>query len=417
MSFVRDLIPPAGPVRVLCLSNLGKTAGHGILLTVSVLFFTRTVDIPANQVGLALTLAAAFAMCAGIPAGRAADVLGPRNTTVAFLCLLGAVVAAYVFVGEFWGLLVVSTLALMAESAANAARGALLAGLIPSEERVRAMSYMRSISNLGVSFGAISGGVGLYFDTRTAYMVLLLGASAMFVCAGLAFLRVPQVPPVSGKDRGSPLAVLRDRPYVAVSLINAALIMNHGILIVALPIWIVQWTNAPVSLYSLILLLNTASVVLFQVRASRGSEDVPGGARALRRSGLLLACCCALFAVATGRPAWLAVVILVAGAIVHVLGEMLYSAGSWSLAYGLAPDHAQGQYQGLFETSTQLGSVITPVAATTLVIGFGWPGWLVFAAVLSVAGMSAPPAARWAQRGRRAPRGGEGTVAEPAVGT
>lgn len=398
MPFLRDLIPPAGLIRVLCLSNLGKTAAHGIILTVSVLFFTRSVDIPAHEVGLALTLGAAVGMCVSVPAGRTADLLGPRNTTVAFLCLLGLFVSGYVLVSEFWSLLAVSVLALSAEPAANAARGALLAALIPADERVRALSYMRSVSNLGISFGAVAGGAGLYFDTRLAYDALLLAASALFVCAGLAFLRVPQVTPVSGPDRGSPWGVLRDRPYVAVSLVNSVLITNHGILIVALPIWIVDRTNAPVSLYSGILLLNTLSVVLFQVRVSRGSEDVPGGARALRRSGVLLACCCALFALATGRSAWLAVVFLLAGAIVHVLGEMLYSAGAWSLAFGLAPEHAQGQYQGLFEMSTQLGSVITPVAATTLILGLGWPGWLFFAAILLAAGLSAQPAARWAQR-------------------
>ena len=409
MSFLRELIPPVGVVRVLCVSNLAKTTAHGIIMSVSVLFFTRTVDIPAERVGLALTIGAALGMLASIPAGRTADLLGPRTTTVVFLCLLGVFVCGYAFVTGFVGLLMVAALVLMAESATDAARGALVAGLIPAEERVKAWSYMRSVANLGVSLGAVAGGVGLYFDSRTAYIGLLLAAGVLFAGAGLAYLRVPTVDPVPKQQDGPRWIVLRDKPYAVVALLNAVLVTNNGILIVALPIWISERTQAPPALYSVILVLNTVCVVLLQVRASKGSEQVPGGAKALLRSGVLLAFCCALFALSAGQPDWLAAVILLAGALVHVFGEMLWSAGSWSLSFGLAPDHAQGQYQGLFGMSTQLGSMVTPIAVTTLIIGLGWPGWLIFGVALLAAGIAAPPVAAWAERTRPAV---SGTTAE-----
>ncbi|GGZ62647.1 MFS transporter [Streptomyces subrutilus] len=410
MSLLTDIVPPPGIVRTLCLSNLAKTAGHGILMSVSVLFFTRTVGIPAEQVGLALTIGAAVGMAASIPAGRLADVIGPRNTTVGFLLLLGLFVGAYGFVDSFIGLAVATSLALMAESSTDAARGALIAGLIPQKERVRAWSYMRAVSNLGVSLGAAAGAVALWFDNRPAYVGLLIAGGAMFVIAGLAYLTVPQVEPVPREAQGPKWVVLRDLPYATVALLNSVLVMNVAILTVALPIWITTQTSAPKWLYSVILILNTIMVVLFQVRASKGSDEVSGGARTLRRCGMLLAVCCGLFALAAGQPAWLAIVLLLAGAAVHVVGEMFYSAGSWSLAFGLAPDHAQGQYQGMFGMSTQLGSVVTPALATVLIVRLGWPGWLVFAGLLLAAGLAAPAVAAWAERTRQpAP-----AVAQPA---
>ncbi|WP_052850171.1 MFS transporter [Streptomyces avicenniae] len=401
MSFLQDIIPPKGIVRVLCLSNLSKTSAHGILMTVSVLFFTRAVDLPAAQVGLALTIGAAVGMAASIPAGRLADLLGPRNMTVVCLLLLGAFTCCYGFVQNFPGLVLVTSLALAAESSTDAARGALVAGLIPQKERVRAWSYMRAVSNLGVSLGAAGGAVALYFDSRTSYTVMLVAGGVLFIAAGLAYLTVPQVPPVPrGTDGGPQWVVLRDVPYVFVALLNSVLIMNIGILTVALPIWMTDETSAPTWLYSILIILNSVVVVLFQVRAGRGSEEVAGGARALRRSGVLLAVCCAFFAMAAGQPTWLAVVLLVVGALIHVGGEMFYSAGAWSLAYGLAPDHAQGQYQGMFGMSTQLGTVVTPALATALIAGLGWPGWLAFSALLLAAGAAAPSVAAWAERTR-----------------
>jgi MFS family permease len=392
-----ELIPPQGVVRVLCVSNLAKTTAHGIIMSISVLFFTGSLGISAAQVGLALTVGAAVGMLVAVPAGHAADLCGPRNATVIAMCLLGAVACGYAFVGNLMWLMIIACLVLAGESATDAARGALVAGVIPPEERVRAWSYFRSIANIGVSVGAVLGGIGLYLDTRATYMTLLVTAGALFVVAGLAYLRVPSVPPVPKPDDGSRLVVLRDRPYAVFAALNSLLVMNGPLLTVALPIWIVQRTAAPASLYPVILLINTLCVVLLQVRVSKGAEHVHGGARALRRAGIVLALCCALFALASDQPAWVAVVILLAGALVHVMGEMLHSVGAWSLAYGLAPEHAQGQYQGLFGMSTQLGSTVTPFAATVLIIGLGRPGWLVFGVVLLAAGLAAPNVARWAQ--------------------
>jgi MFS family permease len=401
MSSIKELVPPAGPVRVLCLSHMSKTAAHGILMSIAVLYFTRTLSIGAEQVGLALSIGAAVGLLAGVPAGRLADTVGPRNTTVVLLGLLGLFVCGYPLVGDFTGLLLVSALVLAVESATDAAVGAVIAGLVPPAERVQANSYMRAAANLSIAVGAAAGAVGLYLDTRGAYLALLFGAGGLFIAAGLAYLRVPNVPP-AGHVAGEPIwPVLRDAPYAAASLLNTVLIMNSGILIVALPIWISQHTSAPAWLFPLIVIINASTVVLFQVRTSRGSEEVPGGARAMRRSGLLLAACCGLFAAAAGAPAWVAVALLLAGAAVHVFGEMLHAAGAWSLAFGLAPDRAQGQYQGLFAMSTQLGLMATPVLATALLTRVGAAGWLVFALLFATAGLAAPRVAGWALHTRR----------------
>jgi hypothetical protein len=139
-----------------------------------------------------------------------------------------------------------------------------------------------------------------------------------------------------------------------------------------------------------VLVLNTAAVVLLQVRVSRGSESLAGGARAMLRAGLLLAGCCLLFATTQGRLAAVAVPVLLAGATLHVLGEMLQGAGQWSLSFGMAPDRAQGQYQGLFAMSQQLGTVATPALATLLLTGLGWVGWIVLAVPLALAGLAVP---------------------------
>jgi MFS family permease len=400
MSLLGHLVPERGPIRNLAASNLARTIGNGVLVSVTVLYFTRSVGLPATQVGLGMTIAAALGMLASVPAGHAADRLGSRTAAVLFVGLQGLTICGYAIAQSFVAFTVAASLVIAAQSAADAARGALIAGVLPQKDRVRARAYLRSITNIGISIGAIGGGVALHFDSQAGYVSLLLAAGLLYVVSALTFLTVPPVAPIKRSEEGPALIVLRDRPFALVALLNSILVMNGGILTVALPIWIASRTNAPTWLFSVILLINTITVVLFQVRASQGSETVEGGARAMRRSGVLLAICCAVFALAAGQPGWLAAVILVCGTLVHVLGELLYSAGSWALAYELAPENAHGQYQGLFGMSTQLGSMVTPLAATVLIIGIGQVGWLIFAVALLAAGLVTPTVARWAERTR-----------------
>ncbi|MFG3205278.1 MFS transporter [Streptomyces sp. NPDC048192] len=396
--------PPSLVVRVLAVSNLARTVANGFLLSVTVLFFMRAVGIDAGRVGLGMTVAAVLAMLVSIPAGQLSDRLGSRTTSVAFGVAQGIAVGAYALAGGFTGFLVVVALSAIADAGGAAARGALIAEALQPAERVRARAYLQSVINIGLSLGTLGGGVALAADSGTLYRWLLAAAGALFVTAGLLCLPLPAVRAAAaapGRARGH---VLSDVPFVAIAVLNAVLVLGtDALLTVTLPIWITERTDAPVSLYAGLIFVNTAMCVLFQVRMSRGTEDVPGGGRAMRRSGVLLAVCCACFALSAGQPAWVAAVCLVAGAVVHVCGEMLHSAGSWALSYELAPPDGHGQYQGMVNLAQRVGGAVTPALTTTVIIGWGRPGWLVFGALLLAGGLATPAVARWAERTRHVP--------------
>ncbi|MFD9631593.1 MFS transporter [Streptomyces violascens] len=401
MSILHDLKPPPGIVRILAVSNLGRTVANGFLLSVSVLYFIRSVGVPADRVGIGLTVSAVLAMLVSIPAGQVSDRLGARRTSIVSGVAQGVLVCGYALVGGFAGFLVIVSLAAMADSASAVARGALIAEALPSNERVKARAYLQSVNNVGLSGGTLLGGVALAADSHALYAGMLLGAGVLFLGAGLTCLALPAADPGRAPEGHRARHVLRDVPYLTVSVLNAVLVLGtDALLTAALPIWIADRTNAPVSVYAAIMFLNTAMCVLFQVRLSRGAEDVTGGARAMRRSGVVLAISCGIFALSAGQPAWVAAVCLLLGALVQVIGEMLHSAGSWALSYELAPAHAHGQYQGLFGLTQRVGSAITPMLTTAVLIGWGRPGWLLFAGILLAGGLATPSVARWAERTR-----------------
>ncbi|WP_282082598.1 MFS transporter [Streptomyces tendae] len=400
VSLLRELIPPPGVIRILVCANLARTVGTGIIVSMNVLFFTRSVGISAQHVGLGLSCAAVIGMLTSVPTGHLADKLGGKRASMLFVLLQGVTACGYTVVGDFGGFLVAASVAAVTDSAANAARGALVADLVKGAERVRARAYLRSATNVGVSVGALLGGWALSYDTRGVYLAALLGCGAFYAVGALVYLALPKTEPVPRPPRTARWVALTDGPYAAVSAVNAVLVMNGGLLTVALPIWITERTSAPAALFSGLLLVNTVMVVLLQVRMSRNVVSARDGAFALRRAGVLLAVCCAVFAAAHGHGMWAAVILLVLGTVIHVFGELLYSAGSWAVSYELAAPHAQGQYQGFFGLSSQLGTAMVPSAATALLMGFGWWGWLLLAAVLLAAGTVAPRTTAWAERNR-----------------
>ncbi|MFD6662194.1 MFS transporter [Micromonospora chalcea] len=394
------LLPEPGPSRTLALSTLVNTVGRGTWLTASALFLTRSVGLSVAQVGVALTLTALVSLVASTPMGYLADRLGPRGLQMAALLASAGCTAALVAVRSFTGFLVVGVLMALADAGTRGARGALIAGAVPPDQRVRTRAYLRAVTNVGISVGTVLAGFALAADTRGAYVTLILLDAATYVLAAAVLLRLPPVPPVPAPAHGPRLIALRDRPFLAFTVLDGLMSMHFSLINIALPLWIAGHTTAPTWLISVCLLVNTVVVILFQVRASRGTEDLTGAGRASRRAGVLLAVACALFAAGGGVPVAVAVPLLLTGALVHVVGELWHAAAGWGISFGLAPAHAHGQYQGAYGMGMQLGSMVAPVVVTTLAIGWGVPGWLVLGAVFLVLGALVPPVVRWAARTR-----------------
>jgi hypothetical protein len=206
-------------------------------------------------------------------------------------------------------------------------------------------------------------------------------------------------PPPQGRA-GSPAGVLRDPRYLTVCVLNGLLMTYGALLTVALPLWIVRHTRAPAWTVAALFILNTVLAVALQVRASRGTDTVPGAARAAMRSGALLLLACVVFA-ATGmlaEPA--AILALGAGCVLLTLGELFQSAGGWGLSYALAPDDRQGQYLGAFSMGTRIYDTAGPILVSALVLGLGAFGWILLGLLFLALATGLAIAARWADRNR-----------------
>lgn len=397
------LLPPAGPLRRYMLVSLVDATGTGIFLAAGVLFFTRVLGLPAGLVAIGLSVSGLAAMGAALPLGSLGDRIGHRRAWAALTVVQALAFAAYPLVRSFPLFLVVVTLAAVADAGGSAVRGAYLSQIATPEQRVRVKAGNQAVSNAGFALGALGAGIALGAGTRAAYLALILASAASYAVCAAVLLTLP-AGSWAGRERGarSP-GVLRDRPYLAVCVLNGLLMTYGAILTVALPLWIVRSTRAPAWTVGGVFLLNTVLAVLLQVRASRGADTVPGAARAVVRSGVLLLLACLVFAVTGMLGEAGAVCTLAAGIALLTGGEVLQSAGGWGLSYALAPEQRQGQYLGAFTMGTRIYDTAGPVLVSGLVLGLGAAGWVVLGLLFPVLAAGLAAAARWAGQPRVTP--------------
>ncbi|MEV5411271.1 MFS transporter [Thermopolyspora sp. NPDC052614] len=398
------ILPPAGPPRVLAAAQLANSLGDGAFYACSALFFTRIVGLSAVQVGAALTVGWATGMLAGVPLGYLADRWGPRRTTLTLALATAAMLSTFLWVRAYPLFVIAVCLYACCQGGLTSARQALLAGLVAPELRTRTRAHLQATLNAGLAVGAGLGGLALYVDTAPAYLAVFAMDAASFLAAALVLRRLPEVPPVPAAEDGGPrLAVLRDRPYALITFLNAIMYLNMPVLSLALPLWIVTYTDAPKPMAAALLIVNMLSVALFQVRVARQVTDLRTAARTSARGGVLMLIACLVYALSSGHiGVWGAIAVLLVAAAIQVFGEMMQGASGWELSFALAPDGKQGQYQGFYGMAPQIARMLGPVLVTTLLIGWGTPGWLVLGALFLLAGLAVGPAVRLAERGHAA---------------
>ncbi|MGW5740458.1 MFS transporter [Amycolatopsis sp. NPDC003861] len=393
---------PAG--RLLAAAQLVASLGDGAFLTCSVLFFTRIAGLTPAQVGLGLTLGWAVGSVAGVPLGHLADRHGARGSAVLLALATATSILAFLVVRSPLAFVLAACLYGSCQTGLAAVRQALLAALADPERRTRVRAHLQSAGNAGLAVGAGLGGLALSADTASAYLTVFVLDAAAFVVTAVLLRALPAVPRTSARPGAPRSAVLRDRPYALVTLLNAVLLLRMPLLSVAIPLWIVERTAAPGWTVSALFVLNTVVVVVLQVRVAGRLTSLDSAARMVLRSGVVLLASCVAFALsALGTSPAVAFGVLVAGALVQVLGEMLQSAGSWEIGFALAPADKQGEYQGFFGSGISVARALGPVLLSTVVIGWGIPGWLLLGAVFLGAGWAMGPAVRWAAATRLAP--------------
>jgi MFS family permease len=398
----RSLVPSSREQRVYMLAVLINVYGTGLVFSALPLFAIRVAHMTAARAGLAMTLAGLVSLLSTMPIGRLADRRGPRDVYRVTLFVLGTAAAAYVFFAHsFVSFLIVTTADGLALTSSNTANVALIRR-VGGSDATTFRSQATALFNLGMMLGIATAGVAIQLNTATAYRALFLG-NALSCLIGVAVLgRLPKYEPLPGAHKESPFTALRDKPFVVYTLVSGAMYMQYLVLGLLLPVWVVFHTSAPRWTVSAFVIINTIIVVLFQVKVGKTVQTIRQGGAAYRRSGAIFLVSVAAMGLAAGLPTWAAIVLLAAAVIVHTYGELWFTSGMFALDFGLAPAHAQGQYQGLAGLGVYAGLALSPFVLIGLVLSGGRLGFVLLGVWFALLGLAGPAVARWGERTRPA---------------
>lgn len=388
-----------GARRLLLTLTLLQSLGVGLFLASAPLLLVSGVGLTAGEVAGGLSIGGLSALVTSVAISRSSDRFGRRAVLLACYGLLGPLYVCYAFIGSLSSFVIVASLVLVAETAGSPLRSALTSDLFPVNERVAMRAQVRTCFNVGASLGALAALVPLSYGSVNAFRAVALSQAAIGIACAVLTLSLPR----SHREAGggalptpTPAATtwwhqltgvgLRDRRYLSLALVNGLLETHNSVLTIALPLWILAWTDLDPRAAAAAFVLNTVLVVALQIRLSRGAESAGGAAQMLLGAGVLLCGACAVLAITAGRGDGAGYALLAVGVTLLSLAEILQSASGFQLSFAAAVPGREGEYQGVFGLGRGLQQFVGPVLVTSLVVGRGVPGWIALGAIFATLG-------------------------------
>ena len=381
--------------RLLALATVVNTIGMGMFLSTGTIFLIRSAGLSPTSAGIGLTVGSLCGFGAGVLIGDQADRRGSREVVIISMLLEAVASVSLLLVHSVWPLLVVAATAAVGRAGTNSARGAMIGVLAEEGKGGQLRTYLRAVTNVGLSIGTLGAAVVLAVDTRAAYVSMIIIDTVTFLI-GIAILsRIPHIRPTrpaekadGEQEQGPRWVALRDLPYLGLTAASSVASLQYFVLVTGLPVWIVLHTTAPRWMAAVVLFFESALVAVTQVPATRSIDGHRAAARLLGLSGPLFLLSWTLIALASGPRLWIAIALLVVGVVIHSLAEVWHAAGSFELSFALARPEAQGQYQGVNGLGHGLVEALAPIVVIAMCINWGKPGWIVLAVVVTVAGFA-----------------------------
>lgn len=380
--------PRVGEHRRFVAAIVADTVGSGLFMPITLLYFLAMTDLSLVQVGTAMSVSAILTMPGTFVIGTLVDRLGPRRMMLAGNLVQAVGMTAYLWADSLVAVMLWTALLNLGRQAFWGSFGNVVTAISGPGQRETWFGFLQAVRNLGYSVGGVLAGVALQIGTPLAYESVVVVNAITFVVAFGLLLDVPdhraQVPddaPVEGWG-----VVLRDTAYLRLVAGQLGFVAGMMVLNFALPVYVAETIDLPGWVVGAIFTLNTALVGLGQglvVRRMTGRVRV----RMMGLAQVVFVVSYALFVVAGWVPVWLAVALMLLGAAIYTLGELVGGPVFSATAAEAAPEHLRGRYLGLFQLSWGIGGAVAPLAFTSMLDHGPTTLWWVLAVLALVSGL------------------------------
>jgi MFS family permease len=356
--------------------------GTGVFIPVSMLYFLATTPLTLVQVGAALTTAGLLALPVGPLVGGLVDRYGTQPVLQAANLAQALGFAGYLVVDRAWQIALCAWLNSAGRAVFFGCYGAAVTALAAPGGRERWFGLLGSVRNLGYALGGLLTAVAVGFGTHGVYAAIVVVNALSCLAAFVLMRAVPNVRPEAGRDAaGGWRRVLRDVRYLSVVAHQLCFAISLFALNVAIPVYAVDVLGLPGWTAGAVFTLNTLMVGF-------GQGAVVGRLSGRVRSRVLVAghACCAtgylLFLAADRVTALaLAVGVVLLGALVYTLGEILGGPVTSTVAAESAPEALRGRYLALNQLAVSIAGAVAPAALSGLLSAGAAAIWLTLVGV------------------------------------
>ena len=341
----------------LLIGSFVFTLGSSLVWPFLNIYIQDTLDIPLRYSTLLVSLRAASGILASFCfAGTFADRFGRRFLILA--SLLGGFIyySGLRTAGQFWHFALLMVFWGMLDIFYPVGINAMIADLIPSDDRLEAYSILRIVYNAGYGIGPILGGIMASKSYDRIFTAAASGYALSFIILLLFTKETLTEENRSGnadKDNAGISVVLKDRLYMGSVFLNGLIYITSAGVFNLLSLYAGQNFGIPENRISYVFTVNAVMCVTLQlpvIRMIKGLRPM----RLMCLSGLLYMVSVGSIAL-VDRVWWYCICMAV-----MTVGELIMSPTMSDLAANLAPADARGRYMSVLSLARPFGQGIGP---------------------------------------------------------
>ncbi len=348
--------------------------GGALLFPFFTLYLTQKFGIGMTQVGFIFGTFAVSSFFGSMIGGALSDKIG-RKSMLLFGLVMSAVSSLLMGVIDILALFFIVTLIVgILSDVGGPAQQAIVADLLPEQQRAEGYGILRITVNLAVAIGPVIGG----FLATQSYMLLFVSdaVTSLITAAVLYFaLKETRRAPAEGEPQQTMTQtfqgyfdVVKDNAFVWFLGASALMVLVYMQMNTTLAVYLRDNHGVTTQGFGYILSLNAAMVVFFQFPITRRISKY--------RPLIVMTLGTLLYAFGFAMYGFVSLFFFFLVAMVIItIGEMLVSPVSQSIVANLAPEDMRGRYMAVYGFSWMIPIAVGPLLAG-LVMDNTNPDWV-----------------------------------------
>ena len=336
--------------------------GGTLLFPFFALYITGKFNVGMTGAGLLLGLMALASICGSIVGGALTDRLGRRKPILFGLVFSALSSLALGSVDEFAWLFPLVVLVGLLSDVGAPAHGAMIADILPREQRQEGFGILRVVGNMAWLVGPTVGG----FVARTSFFALfVIDAAISCVVALLFYALMPETRPDREEDgaRESLLVtfanyglVLRDTAYLAFLVAGVLMGMVYIQMYNSLSVYLRDHHGIQPQGYGFLLTASAITVIAFQFPMMRTIKSQPQFLM-MAVGTIFYMLGFGMFGVVAGYSLFVTAVVII------TIGEMIVVPTGQAIAAGFARTDMRGRYMAAYGLCGSVPAAVGPLAA------------------------------------------------------